>query len=104
MNGLAKDRDGIAALNRGVVYSVSYYTRPTFTVMHLPHHLRLAQAQGEVGGQNVTARYPQLAICRRDFIPYDHSDKVGKPDTPEPAKEVLALVINLAIYPAILAG
>ncbi len=73
-----------AALNRGVVYSVNYYTRPTFTVMHLPHHLRLAQAQGEVGGQNVTARYPQLAICRRDFIPYDHSDKVGEPDTPEP--------------------
>jgi hypothetical protein len=73
-------------LDRGIVYSVNYYTRPTFTVLQLPHHLRLAQTMSPegVGAPNVTARFPQLAVCRKDFIPYDSTDKVGEPDTPEP--------------------
>ena len=82
-----KERPGWdPTLDRGVVYSVNYYTRPTFTVLQLPHHLRMAQTQGPdgPGSPNITARFPQLAVCRKDFIPYDSADRVGEPDTPEP--------------------
>lgn len=74
------------SLDRGGIYSVNYYTRPTFTVLQLPHHLRLAQTQSPdgAGSPNVTARFPQLAVCRKDFIPFDSTDKVGEPDGPEP--------------------
>lgn len=71
-------------LERGVIYSVNYYTRPQLTVVSLPHHLRLGQTQSEPGKPNKMARFPQLAICRKDFIPFDSADHTGAPDTPEP--------------------
>jgi hypothetical protein len=69
---------------RGMIYSVNYYTTPTFTVLNLPHQLRMAQTRGPGGGNNVQARFPQLAVVRRDFIPYDGQDHKGAPDRPEP--------------------
>jgi hypothetical protein len=71
-------------LDRGAIYSVNYYTRPVYTVLNLPHHLRMAQTQSAPGENNVAARFPQLAVCRKDFIPFDSSDSVGEPDRPEP--------------------
>jgi hypothetical protein len=65
-----------------VIYSVNYYTRPVYTVVSLPHHLRMVQTQDV--GNNIQARFPQLAIVRKDFIPFDASDKKGPPDRPEP--------------------
>jgi hypothetical protein len=69
--------------DKGVIYSVNYYTRPAFTVVGLPHQLRMTQTKDETGN-NVQARYPQLCSVRKDFIPYDHADEEGAPDRPEP--------------------
>lgn len=71
--------------NRGVTYSVNYYIRPVFTVIRLPHQLRIAQTQTVAGQPNVQARFPQLAVCRKDFIPFDRTDHIGEPDRPEPS-------------------
>jgi len=75
------------ALKLGRIYSVNYYTRPVFSIVGLPHQLRMAQTQGEggPGTSNVPARFPQLAIVRKDFIPFDNQDETGSPDRPEPA-------------------
>jgi hypothetical protein len=56
-------------IDKGVVFSVSYYTKPTFTVVGLPHQLRMAQTKAKDGGNNLQARFPQLAIVRREFLP-----------------------------------
>ena len=70
-------------LNRGHIYSVNYYTNPVFTVIGLPHQIRMAQTQVK-GEENVQARFPQLCIVRKDFIPFDSADKTGPSDRPEP--------------------
>lgn len=83
------DRPGYdTTLKMGRVYSVNFYTRPAFTVVSLPHQLRMAQTQSEdgPGTNNVPARFPQLAVVRKDFIPFDQADEIGAPDRPEPAK------------------
>jgi len=80
---LSQNRPGYdAQLQRGVIYSINYYTKPVFTVMGVPHQLRMAQTKGD--GQNVEARFPQLCIVRKDFIPFDSTDKKGPADRPEP--------------------
>jgi|GEM_PF-2994536 len=80
------DRPGYDPVTkRGVVYSINYYTPPTFSIVNLPHQLRITQTKDLAGGSNVQARFPQLAIVRKDFIPFDAADKVGAPDRPEPA-------------------
>lgn len=73
-----------SVLDKGSIFSVSYYVRPSLTVLHLPHQLRMAQTQSEPGSNNITERYPQLAICRKDFLPFDSADVVGEPDVAEP--------------------
>lgn len=73
-------------LQRGRIYSINYYTKPTFTVIGLPHQLRSAQTKDYAGGANIQANFPQLVIVRRDFIPHDHSDDVGDSDRPEPKR------------------
>jgi hypothetical protein len=80
------DRPGYDAFQRrGKIYSVSYYIVPTFTVVAMPHQLRMAQTKGvALGTPNVQARFPQLVVVRRDFIPFDSSDKDGSRDRPEP--------------------
>lgn len=74
-------------LNRGEVYSVNYYTHPVFTVIGLPHQIRAAQTQSldGLGNPNIQARFPQLSIVRKDFIPFDANDFIGEPDRPEPS-------------------
>lgn len=80
------DRPGYDPVaHRGVVYSVNYYTAPTFSIVNLPHQLRITQTKDPAGGNNVQARFPQLAVVRKDFIPFDEQDRVGAPDRPEPA-------------------
>lgn len=72
-------------IDRGIIYSINYYTRPSFTVVGLPHQLRIAQTQGDIrGGPNTIARFPQLCVIRKDFIPYQAYDRTGAPDRPEP--------------------
>jgi hypothetical protein len=75
-----------AATNRGEIYSVSYYTSPVLTVISLPHQLRTAQTAGPggPGTPNVTGRFPQLAVVRKDFIPADPADRVGQSNAAEP--------------------
>lgn len=81
---ISQNRPGYdAQLNRGVIYSINYYTRPVFTVIAIPHQLRMVQTRGE-DGTNVQSRFPQLAIVRKDFIPFDASDKNGPADRPDP--------------------
>jgi hypothetical protein len=69
-------------LDRGIIYSINYYCKPVFTAIGLPHQLRVSQSLEE--GKSVQTRFPQLVIVRKDFIPFDPSDKVGPPDRPEP--------------------
>jgi len=83
---LTSNRPGYnASIQRGVIYSVNYYTRPHFTVLQLPHSLRTAQTLSSAGQPNVEARFPQLAICRKDFVPFDRFDRIGAPNTAEPS-------------------
>jgi len=69
-------------ISRGVVYSVNYYCRPVFTIVALPHQLRTTQTL--VDGRPVQERFPQTALVRKEFIPYNSGDKAGPPDSPEP--------------------
>lgn len=71
--------------DRGVIYSVNYYTRPAYTVIGLPHQIRSTQTKSE-DGNNIEARYPQLCSVRKDFIPFDHADEEGQKDRPEPRR------------------
>lgn len=71
-------------IDMGGIYGVSYWCKPVFTIVQLPHQLRATQAVNS-DGQTVQVRLPQLAVVRKDFIPYDPSDKVGAPDVPSPA-------------------
>jgi hypothetical protein len=77
-------------LKVGKIYSVSFYTTPQFTVVGLPHQLRMAQTHIKAGqgqpARNVQARFPQLVVVRRDFIPFDAFDKDGAKDRPEPRR------------------
>lgn len=75
-------------LDRGTIYSINYYTRPHFTITGLPHQLRITQTQDDEGNgsPNVQARYPQLCVVRKDFIPFRPQDKIGPNDRPEPAR------------------
>jgi hypothetical protein len=77
-----------AQLGRGVIYSVNYYVRPCFTILGIPHQIRVAQTQSPdgPGSKNVQARFPMLCVVRRDFIPYDSADSVGQKDRPDPPK------------------
>jgi hypothetical protein len=70
-----------ASLMEGSVYSIAYYCRPAFTVVSLPHQLRRAQTQPTVGGQTKDARFPQLAVVRKDFIPTQNGG-VGSAGSP----------------------
>lgn len=73
-------------LRRGVIYSVNYYTAPVLSIINLPHQLRMFQTEGPKGPgtPNVPQRFPQLAVVRKEFIPFDQADKQGAPDRPEP--------------------
>ena len=71
------------ALDRGRVYSINYYTLPIFSVIHLPHQLRTSIELDKEGQPNYK-RFPQLVSVRKDFLPYNHGDKIGQADTPEP--------------------
>jgi hypothetical protein len=75
-----------ATLDRGTIYSVNYYTRPHFTVTGLPHQLRITQTRDEEDEKNTQARFPQLCVVRKDFIPFKPQDKIGPNDRPEPAR------------------
>lgn len=67
----------------GEIYSINYYTRPSFTVISLPHQIRGTQSLDE-NGNSVQARFPQLVVVRKDFIPHQNGDVTGQPDAPEP--------------------
>jgi hypothetical protein len=71
------------SIERGVIYSVNYYCEPIFTIISLPHQFRTTQTIG-ADGKPYATRFPQLASCRKDFVPYHSSDKIGPADTPEP--------------------
>jgi hypothetical protein len=70
-------------IDRGTVYSINYYTKASFTIISLPHQLRVTQTMLE-GGQGAQEIFPQLAVVRKDFIPYDPADQLGPSDRPEP--------------------
>jgi len=70
-------------LDSGSIYSIAYFTEPVFTVISLPHQIRSTQAVGE-DGTGTEERYPQLAGVRRDFIPNQSGDGVGRADVAEP--------------------
>ncbi len=71
------------SINRGIVYSVNYYCRPVFTIIGLPHQLRTTQTVGK-DGKPVQERFPQTAVVRKEFVPYNSGDKIGPSDSPEP--------------------
>jgi hypothetical protein len=66
-------------IDRGVIYSVNYYTRPIFTVIALPHQFR--STQQKVAGGGAEARFPQSLVCRKEFILKNPDDPTGS-DTP----------------------
>jgi hypothetical protein len=81
---LGGDRPGYNLdIDRGVIYSVNYYTKASFTVISLPHQMRVTQTMLE-GGHGAQEIFPQLAVVRKDFMPHDPADKVGSSDRPEP--------------------
>ena len=75
-----------AMIRKGTIVSVNYYTKPSFTVVGMPHQLRAAQTKDPLGGSNIQARFPQLVVVKKDFIPHDAADTVGAPDRPEPKR------------------
>lgn len=71
------------SIDSGHIYSIVYFTEPVFTIISLPHQIRSTQAMDE-SGTAVEERYPQLAGVRRDFIPNQTGDGVGRADVAEP--------------------
>jgi len=69
-------------IDSGEIYSVNYYTRPSYTILSLPHQLRGTQTTK--AGVSVQERFPQLVVVRKDFIPHQNGDLSGRKDTPEP--------------------
>lgn len=70
-------------LDRGIIYSINYYAKASFTILSLPHQLRITQTlrpDGTVQQQ----RFPQLCVVRKNFIPNDPNDTIGPSDTAEP--------------------
>lgn len=65
-------------IEKGIIYSISYYCRPLFTVISLPHQFRTTQALG-AEGKPYAQRYPSLAVCRKDFVPYRTSTRTDYP-------------------------
>lgn len=70
------------SIDRGGIYSVNYYCVPVFTIISLPHQLRITQTIKD--GIAVQERFPQMAVCRKDFLPHDNVDKKGADNSAEP--------------------
>lgn len=66
----------------GQVYSLTYYTRPTLTIISLPHQLRVTQTIKD--GVSVVERFHQVAVVKKDFIPSRPDDVFGPSDQGEP--------------------
>lgn len=75
-------------LNKGEIYSISYYMKPVFTVVGLPHQFRITQTKGP-DGRNIQHRFPQLSIVRKDFIPADPNDTIGSKYADEPQRNTI---------------
>jgi len=60
---------------QGGIYSVSYYMRPVFTIIQIPHQIRSTQVQSQrgPGTTNDQQFHPQLVVVRKDFIPESKS-------------------------------
>lgn len=63
-------------IDSGHIYSINYYTKPSFTIISLPHQLRVTQTKLP-DGTSVQARFPQLVVVRKDFIPHQAGDQNG---------------------------
>lgn len=81
---ISQNRPGYdLTIDKGVIYSVNYYAKAAFTVLSLPHQLRITQSM-DPDGVVRQHRFPQLVVCRKNFIPYDPNDTIGPSDSPEP--------------------
>jgi hypothetical protein len=81
---LSQNRPGYdLSIDRGDIYSVNYYCKPVFTIIGLPHQLRTTQTIGP-DGKPIQERFPQTAIVRKEFVPFNTGDKTGQSDAPEP--------------------
>lgn len=65
-------------IDSGVIYSVNYYTAPRLTIIGMPHQLRVTQTKDK-DGNSVQARFPQLVIVRKDFVPYQGGETMPEP-------------------------
>lgn len=72
--------DMFAGGNGGEIYSVNYYTKPVFTVISLPHQLRVTQTVKD--GVAVQERFPQSCVVRKEFIIYRASSD-GEDSSPK---------------------
>ena len=74
-------------LDKGEIYSISYYMQPYFTVLQLPHFFRMAQTRSNGPGSNNTIhRFPQLCTVRKDYIAQDPNDSLGSRYADEPKR------------------
>lgn len=64
------------SIDSGIIYSVNYYCTPSFSVIALPHQLRVTQSIEN--GIAVQKRFQQLAVVRKDFVL--HGDGNGPRD------------------------
>jgi len=81
---ISPNRPGYNLLtDSGEIYSVNYYTKPTLTIVGMPHQLRVTQTKDK-DGKTIQNRFPQLIVVRKDFVPYQSGDVSGRKDMPEP--------------------
>jgi hypothetical protein len=61
-----KEPTWMAAADRGVTLSISYYAHPIYTVLQTMRELRVTQEM--VDGQKIARRLPQEVLVKRDFL------------------------------------
>lgn len=77
------------ALQRGDVYSITYYVRPIFYVHHIMKELRASQVFDPCTGEKVAVRLPQHILALRELLVPDEQDKVGDSTAKSPRKGIL---------------
>lgn len=64
------------SLNRGEVYTIGYYIRPSYYVHHVMKEVRASQLL-ESTGEKIAIRFPQHIMVTRTLLHPDSNDKVG---------------------------
>jgi hypothetical protein len=79
---LTQNRPGYnQSLQRGDVYTIYYYIRPTFFIHHVMKEVRATQVINHETGEKIAVRLPQHVMVLRELMYADETDDKGNKTT-----------------------